>query len=109
MNPTILNEHVAIIATRDEWARVAFFLMTSDAFRHKATENPETFETITNLASTCTPGTEILDAIVVACIDTQLRIEKHVPPVTGRVKILKSERTWRSPWEVSPDETTTTC
>lgn len=97
MNKTILDEHVAIIATRDEWARVAFFLMTSDAFRHKAKENPESFEEITNLAGTCTPGIEILDVITVATIDTILRLEKHVPPVVGRVKILKSERTWRSP------------
>jgi hypothetical protein len=95
---SILNEHVAIIATRDEWARVAFFLLSSDAFRHKAKENPETFESITNLAGTCTPGTEILDAITIATIDTILRLEKHVPPVTGRVKILKSERTWRDVW-----------
>jgi len=100
MKTTILDEHVAIIATRDEWARVAFFLMTSDAFRRNAKENPETFESITNLAGQCTPGTEILDVITVATIDTILRLEKHVPPVTGRVKILKSERTWRSPWEV---------
>ena len=97
MTPTILDEPVAIIAKRSEWAGVLNELSSSKVGKRLAKENPETF----TAASTHADNPQLLiDKIAICTVDTQLRIEKDAPINERVVKILKSESLMRSAWEV---------
>lgn len=94
---TILDEPVAIIAKRSEWAGVLNELSSSKIGRKLAKENPETFQA----ASTHADNPQLLvDKIAICVVDTQLRIERNAPINKRVVKILKSESLFRSAWEV---------
>lgn len=97
MSSSILSEHVAIIATRADWVKIAQLLCNTDPFRKARKDNPETYDSlIANMTHNPQP---LFDAIMVTCVDTQLRIEHNITPVTGKVKIMKSESVMRSAWE----------
>lgn len=94
---TILDEPVAIIAKRSEWAGVLNELSFSKIGRKLARENPQTF----TAASTHADNPQLLiDKIAICVVDTQLRIERNAPINKRVVKILKSESLFRSAWEV---------
>lgn len=94
---TILDEPVAIIAKRSEWASILNELMASKIGKKLARENPETFQA----ASTYAINPQFLiDLIAICTVDTALRIEKDAPINERVVKILKSESLMRSAWEV---------
>lgn len=97
MSSSILSEHVAIIATRADWAKIAQLLCNTDPFRKARKDNPETYDSIIRNATS--DPQPLFDAIVVTCVDTQLRIEHNITPVIGKVKIMKSESVMRSAWE----------
>lgn len=105
MSSSILSEHVAIIATRADWAKIAQLLCNTDPFRQARKDNPETYNSIVSNATS--DPQQIFDAIMVTCVDTQLRIERNVPPITGKVKIMKSESVMRSAWEPRNEVTNT--
>lgn len=94
---TITDEPVAIIAKRSEWAGLLCELRQSDKLWGILKQNPETLAAASSQADT---PQHLVDNIAIIVVDTQLRIEKDVPPQTTRVKILKSESLMRSAWEV---------
>lgn len=105
MSSSILSEHVAIIATRADWAKIAQLLCNTDPFRKARKENPETYDSlITNMTHNPQP---LFDSIMVTCVDTQIRIERNAPPIVGKVKIMKSESVMRSAWEPRDEVTNT--
>ena len=101
MPPTILDEHVALIATRAEWARIGKLLGSIPPCNARLQDNPEFTVALHHLANNNVDTTLTYDAISVINIDTQLRVEHNIPPNTSRVKIIKSENTMRSAWEPS--------
>ena len=99
MTSPILNEHVALIATRAEWAKIGKLLGGIPPCNARLQDNLEFMVTLHNLANNDTDVKLAYDAISAINIDTQLRIERNVPVVTDRVKIMKSENVMRSAWE----------
>lgn len=107
MSSSILSEHVAFIATRAEWARIGKLLGSIPPCNARMQDNLEFMVTLHNLANNDTDVKLTYDAISVINIDTQLRIERNVPTVTDKVKIMKSENTMRSAWEPRNEVTNT--
>ena len=103
----ILDEHVALIATRVEWARIGKLLGSIAPCNARLQDNPEFLVTLHRLANNDKDIKLTYDAISVINVDTQLRIERNTPPVTGKVKIMKSENTMRSAWEPRNEVTNT--
>lgn len=99
MTSPILNEHVALIATRAEWAKIGKLLGGIPPCNARLQDNLEFAVVLHNLANNDTDVKLAYDAISVINIDTQLRIERNVPTVTDKVKIVKSENVMRSAWE----------
>lgn len=103
----ILNEHVALIATRAEWAKIGHLLGSIPPCNSRLQCSPDFLVCQHNLANNPVDIKTTYDSIAVINIDTQLRIEKDITPVTGKVKIMKSENTMRSAWEPSNEATHT--
>ena len=99
MTSPILNEHVALIATRAEWARIGKLLGSIPPCNSRLQDNPEFTVALHHLANNDTDVKLTYDAISVINVDTQLRIERNVPAITDKVKIMKSENVMRSAWE----------
>jgi hypothetical protein len=99
MTSPILSEHVAFIATRAEWARIGKLLGSIPPCNSRLQDNLAFLESLHRLANNDADICITYDAISVINIDTQLRIERNVPVVTDKVKIVKSENVMRSAWE----------
>lgn len=97
-NPTVLDEKIAIVATRAEWAGILGVLGESRRYQEQLQENPDTMEAADSQAI---PPDNVLDAIAVTVVGTQLRLERNVPPCLTTVRVLHASRRVRPAWEPS--------
>lgn len=93
----ITDEAIAIVAKRSEWAGLLAELGHTSRGKLLAKENPETFLAADTHADN---PEKLIDCIAICSVDTQLRVEKHIPADPRIVKVLKSESLMRSAWEV---------
>lgn len=101
MSSTTLSEHVALIATRAEWAKIANLLGSIPPCNVLLQDNPEFAKSLRKLANNGINIQATFDALSVINIDTQLRMERNAPVESGKVKIIKTENTMRPAWEPS--------
>jgi len=102
MKEDILNEQVAIVAKRSEWAGLLCELATTQRYGKRLTDNPDTMGAASSNADN---PDSLLDIIAITNVDTQLRVERNIHQLADSIKVMRAHI--KPAWEPSDEVTHT--